>query len=181
MTSDQSKRPLEERVPPENYGSPAQIRLPEDSELRWYKPSFVESLHLMGWRIIYFAPAVGIIAGMLFWIPFHPRSAFMVLGYWKILLILIAIPAGIALKLAKNSIRLRTEPFCIHCGYDLTGLPDKHPCPECGVPFDLGVIEEYRRDPHWFIERHKHHQNLPEAPTPFSSGAVRSRKRRDGT
>lgn len=26
---------------------------------------------------------------------------------------------------------------CLRCGYVLSGLPEKHRCPECGTPFDL--------------------------------------------
>jgi len=31
---------------------------------------------------------------------------------------------------------------CLRCGYLLTGLPDRHSCPECGVSYD---VEENRR------------------------------------
>lgn len=30
------------------------------------------------------------------------------------------------------------RPYCPECGYELTGLPESHNCPECGVPFPLG-------------------------------------------
>jgi hypothetical protein len=61
-------------------------------------------------------------------------------------------------------------------------LPDGHNCPECGRPFKLSVIEEYRRDPNWFIKRHRSSKELPMADVPFDAGKVRSkRKSRDGT
>jgi hypothetical protein len=31
------------------------------------------------------------------------------------------------------------RPYCPECGYELTGLPESHNCPECGVPFPLGA------------------------------------------
>jgi hypothetical protein len=45
----------------------------------------------------------------------------------------------------------------------------------------LKLIDEYRRDPHWFIQRYKHHKINPTADEPFSAGPVRRKKSRDGT
>ncbi len=32
--------------------------------------------------------------------------------------------------------------LCLHCGYNLKGLPDQHRCPECGNPFDIEDVKE---------------------------------------
>jgi len=94
--------------------------------------------------------------------------------------------AAIAIALAgyviRRAIQARKEPFCIFCGYNLTGLPDGHRCPECGRSISWAVIAEYRRDPQWFIERWKAHRELPPASEPFHAGVHARRKRaRDGT
>ena len=81
----------------------------------------------------------------------------------------------------RTAVRQRPDPFCIHCGYSLTGLPDGHRCPECGRTFSFRVIEEYRRDSHWFIQRYKMRHDLPVAEVPFAAGEVRRARSRDGT
>jgi hypothetical protein len=105
-----------------------------------------------------------------------------VIYWWKLEVFAVALPITLAIGASKNIVARRKEPFCIHCGYELTGLPDHHNCPECGRPFCFAIIDEYRRDPHWFIERYNKRHEIPRADVPFQAGAVRSkRKSRDGT
>jgi hypothetical protein len=178
---DQSRLPLEARLPPPNVASPSQMRLDPAEEVRWYKPGFGESAKLFGWRWIYFIPAALLLA-LLLYIPLRPEMFQFIVYWWKLVVIAVVLPTGLAINAAKNIIARRKEPFCIHCGYDLTGLPDHHNCPECGRPFSIAIINEYRRDPHWFIERYKKHQDIPRADIPFQAGPVRpKRKSRDGT
>lgn len=40
-----------------------------------------------------------------------------------------------------------SAPHCTYCGYDLTGLPDDHRCPECGEVFSLAECLVYQKDP----------------------------------
>ncbi len=39
------------------------------------------------------------------------------------------------------------EPLCPTCGYNLTGLPTRGICPECGRSFDLALLSVRRRKP----------------------------------
>jgi len=36
--------------------------------------------------------------------------------------------------------------LCLRCGYFLEGLPTKHRCPECGLPYDLNVTKAIWRE-----------------------------------
>jgi hypothetical protein len=155
-------------------GGPAAPR-----EMRWYLPGIGETMRLMGWRIIYFVPAaIFLVLGFL--VLFNWWLIQIFFFWWKLVIIAVALPVGVATRTARNAIRLRTEPFCIHCGYDLTGLPDGHICPECGMQFHHAVINEYRRDPHWFIKRYNMRQQHPAAEA-FAAGPVRSPRANDGT
>jgi hypothetical protein len=42
-------------------------------------------------------------------------------------------------------------------------------------------MEDYQRDPHWFIKRQGMRGRLPPADAVFHAGPVKSGKRRDGT
>src|SRR5947208_142241 len=175
------RRPLTECVPPPNLASPSELRPRDPADVRWYKPGFEETLKLMSWRWIYFLPAIAMVL-VLFALPRQLLFSQLIYVWWKILLIAVALPIGAFINAAKNIVRIRTEPFCIHCGYDLTNLPDNYICPECGEQYSHRVIEEYRRDPHWFIERYKKRGEIPAVDVPFAAGAVtRKKKSRDGT
>jgi hypothetical protein len=145
-----------------------------DTAQRWYLPGWGERLKLMQWRLLYFVPAVVALAALV-WLPFA------IAWLWKIIVIAVAIPVTAAMNSAKRAIRMRKEPFCIHCGYNMTGLPDGHRCPECGAVFWHGEMEEYRRDPHWYIQRQKLGKDIPISGAVFDAGPGNRRRSRDGT
>jgi hypothetical protein len=173
------KQMAEDATPPAVSGTlptlqPPAAFAPAEHAQRWYLPTWWDRLVLMKWRVIYFVPALLIV-------PLLVLAPFSILLWWKLLVPAVGLPLAAAVNAAKQAVRLRKEPFCVHCGYDLTSLPDGHRCPECGVPFHLVEIDDYRRDPHWFIERRRRGTPLPPSGAAIDAGPKRSRKSRDGT
>jgi len=35
--------------------------------------------------------------------------------------------------------------ICLKCGYILSHLPETHHCPECGIPYDIAVVQKHWR------------------------------------
>ena len=177
---EESDLPLINQIPPTSVASPSELRPRNAGELRWYKPTLAETIQLMGWRCIYFAPAVVLLALgaiSLRYIWLLPLLAV----WWKLLLVAVVLPGSYAVKSAAHIIRQRKDPFCIHCGYDLSGLADNHSCPECGERYTFRAVEEYRRDPAWFIHRYEMKGDLPVSDEPFQALPPKRPRSRDGT
>lgn len=172
--------PLEARVPEAMHASPSD--LPHDAPIRWWRPGWADVREFVGWRCWLLAPAVLFVllfAGAIF--NRGMRSVLLLLGA-KVLVFSVACAVALAGYVMRRAARARREPFCIHCGYNLSGLPDHHRCPECGAAYSWKVIAEYRRDPQWFIERHAAARDLPAAPQPLEAGRIgRAPRSRDGT
>jgi hypothetical protein len=178
---DDNQTPLEEQIPPAVVGTPSDLPARPDEEITWWRPSWSDVAGHMGYRWLFLLPAValtGVVVAAVFLAGI--RDVLFVLGF-KLLLVVVAIVASLAGYVVRSAVRARKEPFCIHCGYNLTGLPDNYRCPECGRPYTWRTIEEYRRDPQWFIERYKLNKRLPSAPAPFAAGPGPRRQSRDGT
>lgn len=124
---------------------------------------------------------LAVVAGAIFLLPRFGWSILW-MGGAKLVMFAVAVSISSAAYAIRRTVQGRRDAFCIHCGYSLRGLPDHHVCPECGRPFSLRLIDEYRRDPDWFIARCRAHRVLPGANPPFAAGPVRSKRRsRDGT
>ena len=152
-------------------------------DVTFWKPTFADTMKHLGWRWIMFLPALAIIAAFVSMVWFYRYSSFLFIGGGKLLMLSIGLAITTAGTALKSAVKERKNPFCIHCGYDLTGLSKQiNPiCPECGMPYSLQLIDEYRRDPHWFIQRYKARKKPLNAPMPFMAGPVRRKKSRDGT
>jgi hypothetical protein len=153
--------------------------LPAPTEPFW-KPRLRDSVRYLGWRIplvvLSFFALVALIYVCVHWSQFV-----WAIALWKFIGIMIAAPIVLSISAMGSALKARPDPFCIHCGYSLEGLPDHHFCPECGRPNSLRLIEEYRRDPAWFIARCKTRLTLPSTYAPFSAGSAKPRRKsRDG-
>jgi hypothetical protein len=181
----EERRPLEAQLPPEIVATPAELRVRADEPLTWWTPGWRAVAGHVGYRWIFLLPALVVLL-LLVGAVFMPviGLAIFVAGF-KFLLFAGAVAISLAGYVIRRAVKARREPFCIHCGYNLSGLPDNYRCPECGRPYTWKLIAEYRRDPHWFIERYKAHQKLPPAGPAFPAGPTAAagarRRRRDGT
>ena len=162
-------------VPPVPLASPADGALGPD--VPFWRPGWRDVAANLGWRWVLFLPAAAAI-GLLGAIPWLPRFAWWpLLGQAKLLLMAGGVAVAAAGSAVRSAVGRMAGPFCIHCGYGLTGLPDGHACPECGRPFRLAVIAEYRRDPAGFVERVRQGRRVPEV-TGIAAGPVRSKRSR---
>jgi hypothetical protein len=173
---------IEEVAPAPAVASPCQLDATPAQDVPFWLPSWQDSLKELGWRWLLVLPAVAFL-GLIVAGYFLDHRIWTLLWYLgiKIIVLACALPVVLMMEMARNAARGRRDPFCIHCGYDLMGLPDNYHCPECGRPYTFAVIEEYRRDPRLFIQRWKTHHQMPSADVPFAAGTSKRRKSKDGT
>jgi len=173
--------PIERRLPPELFAAAGELKAGPGEKIPWWRPTWRDGLRHLGWRWIFFMPIVGVIgfAVAAYWFP--PLLNLIIPFGFKFMLFAGGIAISLVGYVLRQATKARPEPFCIHCGYNLTGLPDNYRCPECGRPYSWRVIDEYRRDPQWFVTRWKASHKLPENEPTLEAGPGPRRKSRDGT
>ncbi|HEV8604368.1 MAG TPA: hypothetical protein VGQ99_03320 [Tepidisphaeraceae bacterium] len=141
--------------------SPSDIPADPDGSLPWWKPSWTDVAQRLGWRWLYLIPATLVLV-LAIWAIFS-RAWFINIWWWggKLWIWIGAGAVGAVVEAMRQATKARAEPFCIHCGYTLSGLPDQHICPECGRPYSFQLIKEYQHDPKWFVQRWKSQHGNP--------------------
>jgi len=157
---------------------PGDIRTDEDGRIVWWRPGAAEVLNKMGWAWVWVLLPLVLAAGTAVVWPWVGPLLFL----WGLKLWILLVGAGVAMVVRgiQLAAKTRREPFCVHCGYSLLGLPDHHRCPECGRPYSFELIDEYRKDPAWFVERWKIAHGKQDEPTVFLARPTK-RRSRDGT
>jgi hypothetical protein len=171
-------------IPAESLGAAVEVAPGPGVEDVWWKPGWKDLMRAVGWHWVFVLPAAGVV-GLFGFALLRPR--YMGVLWWlglKGIIWALAIPVALLADVMRRVTSARTEPFCIHCGYALYGLPERGICPECGSGYSRQMIDEYRRDPKWFIARYKAQKKLPRhepggLPPPEVVG--KRRKSRDGT
>ncbi len=154
-------------VPEPVHGSPADLlpappdalipedRLPFESEGPWWRPGWQHVARVIAWRWVILLPALAIGIGGPYelimdraFMPMAAASFKLIVFSWGVIITIVA--WGI-----RHAVAGRKDMFCIHCGYSVHGLGERGQCPECGRFFNVSMINEYRKDPHFFVQRHK--------------------------
>ena len=115
----------------------------------FWRPRAREVFRQMSWRWLLLLPlggAVGLIVAAHF---VTQQRAFLCYFGIKLLVLTLLLPALTWDHFRQRAIRARQDPFCVHCGWTLIGLPTEGRCSECGATYRAAVIEMYRRDPQW--------------------------------
>lgn len=173
-----------EVVPPPMHASPVDMpaspadalrpdfATPFDAETPFWRPDWRDVARVIGWRWLILLPcAVGTVGlVVLAGFTLFTKMAGAAGGEIKFATITGAGAVSTVLWGVRNVIKRRRDPFCIHCGYSLTGLADRGSCPECGRPYVFALCDEFRKDPHFFETRFKSLKKHPPGFT-FAAGA----------
>lgn len=120
-------------------------------QLVWWRPAFWQVARQMRWGWVLVVPLV---FGFALFIAGLVSGGTDAVGFWvglKVPLLTSVAILAVWEHLRHKAIRARDDPFCIHCGWTLRGLPDEGNCPECGRKYSMKVVQMFRQDPQWVI------------------------------
>ena len=110
--------------------SPTDILADPDGSLPWWKPTWGDVAQRLGWRWLYLIPLVMMVLLGVWMLLFHVWFVNMLWWSAKFWVWIVMGAVGAVVEAMRQATKARAEPFCIHCGYTLAGLPDQHICPE---------------------------------------------------
>lgn len=117
------------------------LKLPRESQ-----PPFIRRIE----ERVYWTTVIPVLLILGLLLVSQPHSPCFVLpfgGYEKIfsyLLPFLAVACYVIRRYPRKLLRHVKEAnfaACLHCGYNLGGLPEKHVCPECGVEYNLADVK----------------------------------------
>lgn len=172
-------------LPPRVHGSvadlpsePLEALRPEhdsgifDPSTPWWRPDTGHITRTIGWGWLLIIPSIVAAFGLPIVAAVYTGSIFagQVANLLKLSAFLIAVAVTLVLRAVRMSVQSRRGLFCIHCGYTLEGLASDGVCPECGRGYRQALIEEFKKDPHFFAARGR---ALARAPRfePFFAGS----------
>lgn len=169
--------------PPVVYASPADmgpgvqegltpdfVTMFEGANVPFWRPGAAEIATALGWKWLILLPCLFVVIGGPVLVVVMPGVIMHGLS-GEIKLWILAIGASITLILTaiKNGVAARKDVFCIHCGYSLESLEENGRCPECGRTYIRSMVDEFRKDPHFFEVRYKKLKTHPPA-VAFAAG-----------
>jgi hypothetical protein len=160
--------PIPERG--EVLASPGDLAADPDGKLPFWKPGWGEIARRLGWSWLFVGPAVALIIGMMGLCVFRWWWFDLWFNFWEVWVLALVGVIGGLVGVIRHAIKGRGEPFCIHCGYNLDGLPEQHLCPECGRKYSFQLIRKYQQDPAWFEQCWKNERVMRKYGKPQGSG-----------
>jgi hypothetical protein len=121
-------------------------------KVSFWRPTIPEVLRQAGW--VWAALILPILLTMTMVALGFVGGRKYVLLWWvglRLMLISLALPFLLWDHLKTKVYLARRDPFCVHCGYTILGLPEEGTCPECGRTYRMSVIKMFRHDPQWVI------------------------------
>ncbi|CAN5703050.1 hypothetical protein BH11PLA1_BH11PLA1_08690 [soil metagenome] len=138
-------------LPPVVYASPSDLANAPDSALNpdfiaaisgnvpFWRPGFLRLMGTLGWRWIFFFPSALTVIALPLAMIFYNLWVAALFGFAKLWVFALGVTLSCIFWAIRNGVRTRRDPFCIHCGYSLTGAQPAGSCPECGRPYVRGI------------------------------------------
>lgn len=142
----------------------------EGADVPFWRPGAAEIAKALGWKWLILLPCLlVVIGGPVFAVTLPGVVMHGLSGEIKLWILAIGASITLILSAIKRGVAARKDAFCIHCGYSLESLSETGRCPECGRTYVRSMVDEFRKDPHFFEVRYKKLKSHPPA-VAFAAG-----------